>query len=374
MYSITLSAVALLATLLPTALAQTHTDCNPLNTTGCPDMPALGGNATFNFNDTWNTNIWEKKNQGKAEWSKFGTSFQVDVRGDSPNINSNFYLFFGRVEVVMKAAPGQGIISSAILQSEDLDEIDWEFKGGDTTNVFTNYYGKGNDTIVEGDPPRGQQFKMKSAPQDDFHNYTLDWTKDRIQWWLDDEMIRELKFADAKGGAEYPQTPMNIRIGSWAGGDKENNKPDTVSWAGGETDFSKGPFTMLVKSVYAQDYTEAKMYSWEGMDESGSMDKVKVIKLEEGEKSEPMKEITSPHGAKGRWNALSKGAQYGIIGGVVGFVVILAALITFCCIKQRRAGRKEYAAYQAEVNKEQTDLLQRKATWQNPRQSRYNRI
>jgi preprotein translocase subunit YajC len=99
-----------------------------------------------------------------------------------------------------------------------------------------------------------------------------------------------------------------------------------------------------------------------------------VNRLEEGEQSETMKEITKPHGVKNRWKALSKGTQIGIIGGVAGAVVIIMALIAFCCIKQRRAGRKEYAAYQAEVNKEQTDLLERKATWQNPRQSRYNRI
>ena len=87
-----------------------------------------------------------------------------------------------------------------------------------------------------------------------------------------------------------------------------------------------------------------------------------------------MQEVSKPHGVKNRWNALSKGAQIGIIGGVAGFAVLVACFIVFCCIKQRRAGRKEYAAYQAEVNKEATDLLERKATWQNPRQSRYARI
>jgi hypothetical protein len=278
MYSIVLSAVAFAAALLPTALAQTHTDCNPLNTTGCPDMKALGGNSTFNFNDTWNSELWPKKNQGDAKWTSNGTAMSVGFRGDSPYIASSFYLFFGRIEIVMRAAPGQGIISSAILQSEDLDEIDWEFKGGNTTHVATNYYGKGNDKIIEGDPPRGMDFPMDSAPQDDFHNYTTDWTKERIQWWLDGKMIRELKFADAKGGREYPQTPMNIRLGVWAGGDKENNAPDTVTWAGGETNFDNGPYTMMVKSVYAQDYTSAKTYSWADMDSSGSWEKVKVEK------------------------------------------------------------------------------------------------
>lgn len=374
MYSVALSAIALAATLLPTAVAQTFTKCNPLNTTGCPDMPALGGNGTFNFTDTWNPKMWQKQNQGETEWTKYGLSFTIDRRRDAPYVASNFYLFFGHVEVVLRAASGQGIISSAILQSEDLDEIDWEFKGGNTTHVSTNYYGKGNDKIVPGEPARGRDFPMKSPPQDGFHNYTLDWTKERIQWWLDDEMLRELKFEDAKNGTEFPQTPMNIRIGAWAGGDTENNVKDTVDWAGGPTDFSKGPYTMMVQSVYAKDYTSAKTYSWADMDSSGSWEKVKVIKLEEGEQSPAMTEISKPHGVKNRWKALSKGAQIGIIGGVIGGVVLLGCIITFCCIKQRRAGRREYAAYQAEVNKEAADLLEHKSNWQQNRHSRYTRI
>lgn len=276
MYLAALSAVALAATLLPTALAQTFTKCNPLNTTGCPDMPALGGNATFYFNDTWNPELWQKQNQGEAKWTSNGTAFTIDRQRDAPYIASSFYLFFGHVEVYLRAAHGQGIISSAILQSEDLDEIDWEFKGGDTGNVFTNYYGKGHDKIVPGEPVRGKQFPMKSPPQDDFHNYTLDWTKERIQWWLDGEMLRELKFEEAKNGTEFPQTPMNIRIGAWAGGDVDNLPKETVDWAGGPTDFKKGPYTMMVQSVYCKDYTSAKTYSWANMDASGSWEKVKV--------------------------------------------------------------------------------------------------
>lgn len=116
-----------------------------------------------------------------------------------------------------------------------------------------------------------------SPPQDEFHNYTIDWTKERIQWWLDGKMLRELLPADALGGKNYPQTPMNVRLSVWAGGDVKNNDPGVVKWAGGETNFGEGPFTMSVQKVYAQDYTQAKEYSWDGMDASGSWEKVKVI-------------------------------------------------------------------------------------------------
>lgn len=277
MKSLTLSALAALATLLPTTLAQTHTECFPLNTTGCPNMQALGSNATFNFIKTGipsNDKVWRKQNNGKIDWAeKDGATFTIERSGDSPMVQSRFYMLFGRLEVVMKAAKGRGIVSSAILQSEALDEIDWEFLGTNTTHALTNYFGKGNTTSFD----RGKEFPM-AAPQDEFHNYTIDWTKERIQWWLDDKLLRTLVPSEALNGKNYPQTPMNVRLGMWAGGDSRNNAAGVVEWAGGETNFGEGPFTMSVQQVYAKDYTEAKEYSWEGMDASGSWEKVKVVK------------------------------------------------------------------------------------------------
>lgn len=50
-------------------------------------------------------------------------------------MQSNFYIFFGVVSTVMKAAPGQGIISSIVMESDDLDEVDWVRK---SINVHRN--------------------------------------------------------------------------------------------------------------------------------------------------------------------------------------------------------------------------------------------
>lgn len=330
-------------------------------------MPALGGNATFAFNDTLYPKVWTKKNQGSVVWGSKGAIMTVERSGDSPQLVSNFYMLFGRFEAVIKAAPGRGIISSAILQSEVLDEIDWEWLGGNDTHVFTNYYGKGNTTVGD----RGFDLHMEN-PQEKFHNYTIDWTKDRTQWWLDGKMVRELKFGDAlPGGKNYPQTPMNIRVGIWSGGDAKNNHPETVKWAGGPTDFKEGPFSMVLQSVYAKDYTTAKEYSWEGMDASGSWEKVKVI---QGGKSPVLQEIEKPSGVRNRWKALSKTAQIAIIASIAGFVLILACLLVFCCIRQRRAGRREFAANKAMDEKEAAELLQYKQDQQANGKFRYNRI
>lgn len=42
----------------------------------------------------------------------------------------------------MKSAAGQGIISSIVIQSDDLDEIDWEWIGSNNTIAQSNYFGK----------------------------------------------------------------------------------------------------------------------------------------------------------------------------------------------------------------------------------------
>lgn len=56
-----------------------------------------------------------------------GAAFVINEQGDSPTIESDFYIFFGSVEVKMRAANGVGIISTTVLESDDLDEIDWVF-------------------------------------------------------------------------------------------------------------------------------------------------------------------------------------------------------------------------------------------------------
>ena len=54
-------------------------------------------------------------------------------RYDSQQLFSNFYFLFGRAEFVVQAAPGPGIISDMMLLSDDLDEVDWEFRGAPTS-------------------------------------------------------------------------------------------------------------------------------------------------------------------------------------------------------------------------------------------------
>lgn len=156
----------------------------------------------------------------------------------------------------MKAAPGTGIVSSAILESDDLDEIDWEWLGGTATEVETNYFGKGNTSTYD-----RETYVQMADSQADFHNYTIVWTEESTIWMIDGESVRTLAYADANGGSNYPQTPMRVKLGIWAGGDPSNSE-GTIEWAGGETNYDDGPFTAYIQSVSITNYNPANSYTY----------------------------------------------------------------------------------------------------------------
>jgi hypothetical protein len=107
------------------AVAQTFTSCNPLNATCAPDM-ALGQYAQFDFTaNEANPAVWNVTDIAIGYGSD-GAEFKIKQHGDAPTLQTTFNIFWGTVSVVMKAASGDGIISSIVLLSDDLDEIDWE--------------------------------------------------------------------------------------------------------------------------------------------------------------------------------------------------------------------------------------------------------
>lgn len=165
----------------------------------------------------------------------------------------------------MKASPGQGLISTVILLSQDLDEIDWEVKGTNTTSVSNNWYGWGNLSQFNSEYP------SLSSPQTEYHNYTIDWNAERILYYLDSNIVRTVP---AAAPGLYPQTPSRVQFGTWCGGCSKS--PGTVEWAGGKPDWTGGPYTMYVKSLRVVDGTTgASEYSYG--DRTGSAASIKVV-------------------------------------------------------------------------------------------------
>ncbi|KAK7225981.1 hypothetical protein V2G26_013984 [Clonostachys chloroleuca] len=240
-----------LGSLAATAVeAQTYSSCNPLNSNSCPADTALG--MTINVDFTQGA-VNSFAASGSPTYDKTnGVSFTVSKGGDAPQLMSLFYIMFGRVEVTMKAAPGAGIVSSLVLESDVLDEIDIEWLGSDADEVQSNYFGKGQVTSYN----RGQ-FHDLTGTQSKWITYTVDWTKDKIVWMADGTILRSMTESQAESG-QYPQTPMRVKLGAWAGGDPNYNAAGTVKWARGPTDYSKGPFSMMVKKLVVTDYSTGK--------------------------------------------------------------------------------------------------------------------
>jgi hypothetical protein len=249
--------------------AQTYTSCNPL-IDWCDPVPALSSLLVTDFRqinspeiDRYDPYLTSSK---VTYLNDLGAQFQILQRGDSPTVESDFFIMFGHVEFEAQAAPGRGIISSMVLISEDLDEIDIEWIGSDTTQFQTNFFSKGDTRTYD----RGG-FHAVETPQQQFHKYTIDWTKDSVTWGVDGNIVRTLV---NNGDNYYPQSPMQVRFGSWAGGDPSNAQ-GTIEWAGGPTDYSQGPYNFYVKTISVQDYSTGKEYAY--TDHSGTWTSIQAV-------------------------------------------------------------------------------------------------
>ncbi|PYH63542.1 glycoside hydrolase family 16 protein [Aspergillus vadensis CBS 113365] len=343
--------LALLVASLSLVTAQTFSNCNPLNTT-CPADAALGTNHTWYFNSTLDDTIWNVTN-GNIGITDEGAEFSIAQKMDSPTMQSNFFIFFGIVESHVKMAKGGGVVSSVVLQSDDLDEIDWEWVGYNTSEVQSNYFGKGNDTSFD----RGGFHYVPNADTE-FHNYTTYWTSEKVEWWIDQQLVRTLKYEDAVGGKNFPQTPSNIRFGIWPAGDP-SQPHGTIVWAGGEIDYSAGPYTMVVEKVRVHDFHTGKEYSY--TDHSGSWESIKVV----SGNSTTVEQLNKPppKSLSEKWNELPSGAKAGVGIGVAAVGASCLAGFIFFCVRQRKRGRLEHALNDAKWDSERTEMNNFQSEW-----------
>ena len=233
MYRLLALPVALLAAY---ATAQTSTVCDPTKKT-CPNDPALGTTFETTFNSSmteFDPNFFNlTAGTDLISFSDSGAEMRIEKSGDSVTIETAFYIMFGTVEIIFQAAKGQGIISTVVFLSDDLDEIDIEIMGGNTTHVSNNYYGQGNTDQFNSEYP---VVDWDGGAMGGMHNYTVNWSQDQIEWIMDGASVRTQPY---KAPGQYPQTPCYIKFGLWAGGDPSEPK-GTIQWAGGPTNYDDG--------------------------------------------------------------------------------------------------------------------------------------
>ena len=263
---------ALAATLVS---AQTHTLCDPTKK-DCPNPKALGAKVVdIDFRKGKGDFVKELAGTTLTTDKDLGSVFSIKKDTDAPTVQSDLYIFFGEVSVTLRAAPGVGIVTSVVLQSDDLDEIDWEWVGYDNARVQTNYFSKGCTETYD----RGG-FSPVSNPTSEFHTYTIKWTRERLDWIIDGTTVRTVLAKDTSGCSLYPQSPMQVKLGTWVGG-HPNARPGTIEWAGGLANFANAPFDGYYRSIKVVDYMgggdakDATEYQY--TDRSGSWQSIKVI-------------------------------------------------------------------------------------------------
>ena len=165
---------------------------------GCPPNIAFGGEATYDF--TTASSIADLEGFWIVDGGiKFGdptiltfdkgagARFTISKDNQAPTLVSKNYLFFGKVEVTVQAAPGKGIVTAVTLLSDTLDELDWvrsrrkhrmdespadqeqEWVGEHHGEVETNYYH--NDPK---DHTNAKTIPLSFNPEATTHTYTID--------------------------------------------------------------------------------------------------------------------------------------------------------------------------------------------------------
>jgi endo-1,3-1,4-beta-glycanase ExoK len=129
----------------------------------------------------------------------------------SGEYRSNDFYGFGSLEASIKAARGDGLVTSMFfytgpLDNNPWDEIDMEILGKDTTKMQTNYYtnGVGGKEVV---------IDLGFDAAEGFHSYRIQWEEDKIVWYVNN---KEVHSEDGSKGA-LPSTPGRIMMNLWPG-------------------------------------------------------------------------------------------------------------------------------------------------------------
>ncbi|KAL8157657.1 putative xyloglucan endotransglucosylase/hydrolase protein 28 [Apium graveolens] len=118
-----------------------------------------------------------------------------------------------------------GVVVAFYMSNGDIfeknhDEIDFEFLGnirGKEWRVQTNVYGNGSTGAG-----REERYGLWFDPSEDFHQYSILWSDDKIIFYIDNVPIREVRKTEAMGG-DFPSKPMSLYGTIWDGSNWATN-------------------------------------------------------------------------------------------------------------------------------------------------------
>jgi len=221
--------------------------CDPLGShtlTSCmPEPVCESSNITFNSFDRilmnqslfdGNASKWDFiLNEGNIQNTTAGELVMILTEANNgTRLSSTRYVHYGQLTARLKTGRWGGVVTAFITMSDIKDEIDWEFPGNQTTQGQTNYFWQG---VI---PPQtaGQTTGNLTDTFSNYHDYTIDWQPDQLQWLVDGNVVRTVTRAsltdNSTGVSRYPNTPSRIELSIWPAG-ISSEPAGTVEWAGG---------------------------------------------------------------------------------------------------------------------------------------------
>lgn len=169
-------------------------------------------------NGDYQSCLWHR-NRVKVEGGKLLLSLTANAKQDRDfscgEIQSNDRLGYGTFEARMKIPYARGMNANMFTfigspQDRPHNEIDFEFIAPNSPMLQTNFHFKGDSDNAD----------LQSMPDDDaFHDYAFIWEPGRIRWFIDGELIRDVR------GDKLPNEPQKMYLSLWS--------TDTlVSWMG----------------------------------------------------------------------------------------------------------------------------------------------
>ncbi|XP_028759127.1 xyloglucan endotransglucosylase/hydrolase protein 9-like [Neltuma alba] len=192
-------------------LREIAVDYTPEACSHCPDSNSIALTFDHRGGARWRTTT-------RFLYGTFSTLIQCP-KGNTSGLNFNIYL-------------------SSLEGDKSQDEIDFEFLGKDKKIVQTNFYTRGTGN-------REQIHDLGFDCSDGFHEYVIKWSRDSIEWVIDEKVVRreERKEGDGNGELGFPEKPMFLYASIWdASYIAEGN------WTG-KYDGSDAPYVCLYKHI-----------------------------------------------------------------------------------------------------------------------------
>lgn len=176
----------------------------------CPPVPALGETVHIDLRKQSLGNYIVKGN-GPLDWDLTGNGLVLLVTRESstPSVKVPKHIFFGRVDVEMRSAPGAGIVTFLTLDSPDGDNVGFEWMGANDEEVKTTTLSKGRIS-----PHKYMQYHPIEASSTNFHTYSFLWGTRSLQWFVDGNVVRTLNYRMEDDGTNtaFPYgTPLPVQ-------------------------------------------------------------------------------------------------------------------------------------------------------------------